>query len=292
MFESIEREETLIGRKMAALRKNASIPTQLLDLVEQVMAAQTKARASAVPAGLADGALTSVDKVLQGAHLLARDAFPIEQEPAAALFDELSAILTKMGGPMAQAAAVVAHEGDTLRRAAFTAFLKNDAEFFEAFARRTPSAPRTLDFLAQSSLTPQIMALADHISAVLPKERNFEQATCPVCGSLAFHSMFEGKEGVRVNCCSFCRASFRTFRIQCPYCQERDAAKLPFFTADEEPGYRVDVCLTCNGYIKTADFRDLDRASFPPLNDLESMTLDILAVKRGYKRPTVSAWGF
>lgn len=292
MFESLEREETLIGRKMAALRKKAAIPAPLLDLVEKVMAAQSKARAKTVPAGLPDGAVASVDKVIQGAHLLAREDFPIEIGPALALFDELSAILTGMGGPMAQAAAVVAQEGESLKRAAFTAFLKNDVEFFEAFARRTPSAPRTLDFLAQSSLTPQIMALADYISAALPKERNFEQATCPVCGSLAFHSVLEGKEGVRVNCCSFCRASFRTYRMQCPYCQERDAAKLPFFNADEEPGYRVDVCLSCNGYIKTTDFRDLDRASFPPLNDLESMTLDLLAVKRGYKRPTVSAWGF
>jgi FdhE protein len=136
------------------------------------------------------------------------------------------------------------------------------------------------------------MAVAMSMAEALPADRTWNQATCPVCGSLALHSQLVGKEGVRMHTCSFCRAAYRTVRLQCPFCQERDAAKLPFFTADEEPGYRVDVCLSCKGYIKTSDFREFDRISLPVLDDLESMALDILAVKRGFFRPTPSAWGF
>jgi FdhE protein len=41
-----------------------------------------------------------------------------------------------------------------------------------------------------------------------------------------------------------------------------------------------------------ADFRKLDKASLPPWDDLESLSLDILAAKEGYQRSTLSGWGF
>jgi FdhE protein len=295
MFESMEREDKLAARKFADLRKKPHIPAQLIDLVEQVQAAQSKARAEArVPsvfAGPGSG-LSSVDQVIQGAPLLARERFVYDAAQAAQLFVRFQDMLADMGGPMAQAAAMVREQGDTLMRQAFDAFIANDSGVFVEFAKRTPQAPRTLSFLAQSSLTPSIMALAESLCASLPQDRTWEQGTCPICGSLAFHSVLSGKEGVRVNSCSFCRAAYRTVRLQCPYCEERDAAKLPYFTADEEPGYRVDACLSCQGYIKTTDFREFDRPSLPALDDLESMALDILAMKRGFTRPTASAWGF
>jgi len=294
-FESMENEEALAARKFAALRKKSHIPVQLVDLVEQVLAIQNKARGQAVVPGVVAGpgsGLASVDQVMQGAPLLARDRFIYDAAQARELFRNLGDLLSGMGGPMAQAAGIVREEGETLMRDAFGAFISNDSAVFVEFAKRTPQAPRTLSFLAQSSLTPSIMALAEAVSKTLPADRTWEQGTCPICGSLAFHSAFKGKEGVRHHSCSFCRAAYRTVRLQCPYCEEREAGKLPYFTADEEPGYRVDACMSCQGYIKTTDFRDFDRASLPALDDLESMALDILAVQRGFTRPTASAWGF
>ncbi|WP_243360397.1 formate dehydrogenase accessory protein FdhE [Fundidesulfovibrio terrae] len=295
MFESMEREDKLAARKFADLRKKPHIPAQLVDLVEQVRSIQSQARGQAVVptvfAGPGSG-LASVDQVIQGAPLLARERFSYDAAQAGQLFGRFQELLSGMGGPMAQSAGIVREEGETLMRAAFDAFMANDSSVFVEFAKRTPNAPRALSFLAQSSLTPSITALAESLSASLPKDRTWDQGTCPICGSLAFHSVLSGKEGVRVNCCSFCRAAYRTVRLQCPYCEERDAAKLPYFTADEEPGYRVDACLSCQGYIKTTDFREFDRPSLPALDDLESMSLDILAMKRGFTRPTASAWGF
>lgn len=292
MFDTVEKEAEIAKRKMAALRKKTHIPAQLLDLVAQVQDVQNQARATAAVEDAPAGALASVDQVIQGAPLLARELFRYDHGQAVRLFGDFTDMLTSMGGPMAQAAGVVRDEGETLLRKAFEAFLKPDDSIFIEFAERTSQAPRALSFLVQSSMTPSIMALAGSISKTLPQGRTWEQGTCPICGSLPFHSALTGKEGVRSNSCSFCRACYRSVRLQCPYCQERDAAKLPFFSADEEPGYRVDVCLTCKGYIKTTDFRDFDRPSLAALDDLESLALDILAVKRGFIRPTPSAWGF
>jgi len=292
MFESVDREETLIRRKMALLRKKPHLPAPLLDLVEKVLALQLDARAQARPVEVAPEELATVDQVVAGASLLPRERFPVDLEQAGGLFRRLAEALTELGGPAAQGASLVLGEGAPLREQALRAHLDANDAFFTEFAARTPQAPRTLAFLAQSGLAPFVTAQAEALSLLLPQDRTWEQGSCPVCGSLAFHSALVGKEGVRHNSCGFCRATYRTFRLQCPYCHERDAAKLRFFTADEEPGFRVDTCETCKGYIKTTDFREMDRPSLPVLDDLESLTLDLLAVRQGFTRPTVSALGF
>jgi len=292
MFESLEREEKLAGRKMADLRKRSHIPAQLLDLVEKVLTAQNKARAEAKVDVPKSSELATVDKVIEGVALLPRESFSYDAEQAKSLFATFTDLLSGMGGPVAQAAAIVKAEGDELMTSAFEAFIKNDKAFFDTFAERVPQAPRTLAFLAQSSLTPSIMTLASELAKNLPPERSWNHATCPVCGSLAFHSSFRTKEGVRVNSCSFCRADYSTFRLQCAFCEERDSRKMPYYTSDDEPGYRLETCETCKGYIKFTDFREFDRPSLPALDDLESLTLDILAARKGFVRPTPSAWGF
>ena len=296
MFDSVDNERTLAGRKLAQLREKPHLPGPLVELAAKVLEAQAAARREALDRtdALRLGALRPVEQVMQGAPLLDREAFAaaVEEAPAAALYKTFTGFLTDMGGPPAQAAALVREGGPEMMREAFAAHLRGDAVFFRNFAARVPNAPRSLAFLAQSGLSPQIMAIAQTAARALPAAHTWEEASCPVCAGPAYHSALVGKEGHRVNFCSFCQAAYRTIRLQCPYCRERDARKLPFFTADEEPGYRVEACLSCQGYIKTTDFRQLDRPSLACLDDLESMALDILAMKKGYARPTVSAWGF
>jgi len=287
MFESIEEISRRERVKMAGLRKKTLLPVGLLDLVERTMAAQAGAKAESSAVGLE---LEPLERVVGGVPLLPRRRFGSDAS-AKSLFGVLLDILEELGGPMAAAAGVVREGGEALMRRGFDAFLQDDAAVFTAFGEQTPEAPRTLSYLAQSSLTAHVASLAREIAGRLPEGRTWG-TVCPVCGSLPLISALVGKEGGRVHTCSFCRASYRTVRLQCPYCQEQDAGKLPFFTADEEPGFRVDACLTCQGYIKTVDFREFDRVSVPVLDDLESMMLDMMAAKRGFKRHTLCAWGF
>ena len=80
--------------------------------------------------------------------------------------------------------------------------------------------------------------------------------------------------------------------MACPFCNEKKEACFEYFTVKEQPGFRVDVCKTCNMYTKTIDFREMDKKHLPIFDDLESLTLDIMARNEGYNRPTLSAWGF
>ncbi len=149
-----------------------------------------------------------------------------------------------------------------------------------------------VSFLVHASLAPAVEALAAGLAGRIPADRIWTHGHCPVCGSLPLMSSLRDKEGRRFATCSFCLADYRVRRLGCCFCGEEDQNKLVFYDTPDAPGYRIDACEQCKNYIKTADFRALDKASVPSLDDLESLPLDYLAMERGYARPTLSAWGF
>ncbi|WP_028586997.1 formate dehydrogenase accessory protein FdhE [Desulfocurvus vexinensis] len=286
----------LLDKRLELLRKRDHIPAELLDLVGQVCARQLRAVAEADPGAPPQDRLAAQDTHIQGAPLLAREHFPYDAAQARALFEEFLRLLLERPGPMAEAASVAAGAvaaGDPALERCFAAHLQGDEEFFDAFGRqRTPQAPRTLAFLVQSALAPSLAAVARALGERHDTAKAWPHPHCPICGSAPLMGELREKEGLRYAACSFCRTSYRMPRLRCAFCGETDHARLSYFTADDEQGYRVDVCDTCKHYIKTTDFRKLDKRPLPLLDDLESLSLDILAANEGYNRPTLSGFGF
>lgn len=206
----------------------------------------------------------------------------------------------------------------------FDALLGDDADYFARWATQVPGASQLLYFLTYNSMVPSLITIGQAAMAYsLPL---WQHGHCPVCGGTPFmgqlgtaacvpgaplavakaepaqlsqqgsHDKSENlvdTKGQRFHVCSFCRATYRVKRLQCPFCLEEDHTKLEYFSADAESGYQVHVCHSCKGYIKIADFREYtDRPSLPALNDLESLPLDIAAQQQGFSRLTLSAWGF
>jgi FdhE protein len=282
-------------KKFAALEKKTFIPEPLMKLVREVslrqLGAVEQARVNEVDAQR----FSSADELRQGKSLLGREEFPVDMEQAAALLAEF-AVFAKEISPLDKAVEIVLHELDegTLSfEEACRAFLAGEDPFFETFGReKTPESPRCLNFLVQSSLTPSLMKAAAVLSTHLPKTLNWVHGHCPLCGSMPLISRLKDLEGVRMHTCSFCRYEYRTPRLGCPYCGEQKFDKMEYFDSEEEPGIRVELCKSCQGYIKTLDFRQLDRTCIPVLDDLGFLPFDILAQKKGYSRPSLSAWGF
>ena len=286
----------LLDKRLELLRKRDHIPTELLDLVGQVCVRQIQALGQAQPGEPSPDRLCAPDMHIQGAPLLAREHFPYDAAQARALFEEFLRLLLERPGAMAEAASAVAGAvagGDPTLERCFAAHLEGDEEFFDTFGmQRTPQAPRTLAFLVQSALAPSLAAVARALAERHDVTKAWPHPHCPVCGSAPLMGELREKEGLRYVACSFCRTSYRVPRLRCAFCGETDHAKLSYFTADDEQGYRVDVCDTCKHYIKTTDFRKLDKRPLPLLDDLESLSLDILAGNEGYSRPTLSGFGF
>ncbi len=288
------KAERLLEKKLADMSRQTVLPAAMLALVAGASRIQLKARAGeqpVVPAEMVEDA----ERVLRGAPLLSREAFPVEKERAGALFTELSSLVRDSEPHLAEALAVIEEARSAGALDLFEAFSRHiagDDAFFAAFGEKTPHAPRLLGFLVQAALTPQLAAIGEAAFAHFPQNRVWNFGQCPVCASPPYMARLVDKVGARHLSCSFCQLEYRAKRLMCPYCGEEDHTKLEVFTAPDVPGYAVHVCLRCKSYIKTTDFRELDRPSVPALDDLESLTLDLAAKGQGYGRPVLSAWGF
>lgn len=282
-----------LERKLKALRQKEYIPDALLEIVARTAAIQLESRAAvkvSLPAGI-----TAAEAHLQGAPLLERDAFPYDREQAAHVFGRLLSMMRGAGGQLAAGAEQVRaamETGELKLDDAFAAILRDDQAWQTAWAERMPDAPSLVRFLALGSIAPSLEAISVLLAGRRDTQSVWQHGHCPHCGSAPLISRLIGKEGARHHTCSFCRHEYRAARIQCPFCLETASDKLEYFSAEGEPGFQVHVCRSCDSYIKTVDFREFDRVSIPVLDDLESLTLDILARQQGFERPTPSAWGF
>ncbi|WP_320170717.1 formate dehydrogenase accessory protein FdhE [Maridesulfovibrio sp.] len=304
-----------LDRKISDLREKTFLPNDLLELISKVAAIQLEAQEKSAPELPDPDTLAPANENLQGRPLLPRNEFPYDYKQACELFDRFTDILLESKGVSFEACALIRDNiksGKLELKDAFTAYLESDEDFFMTWAQKTPEAPRTLNFLVQSAMTPAIRAAALKLVEYLPAnessapkekpnaELDFEinvpparpHAHCPVCGSMAFMHTLHHKQGFRYANCSFCHTEYRVRRLACGYCDESNPEKLKFFTVEDSPGYRVDVCESCKSYMKTADFRELDKISIPALDDLESLPLDFVAAQEGYHRGTLSVWGF
>ena len=283
-----------LEKKLDVLSQKTVLPASMLALVAATARAQLAAQA-AEKVEIQLGMLEDVERTLRGAPMLARDAFPVEMTSLTALFNDISGFVRANEAHLVEAMDVIVaarQDGSLDLTKAVRQYLAGDDTFFATFGERTPSAPRLLNFLIQAALTPHLAAVGEAVYAHFPADRSWVFGQCPVCASPPLMARLVGKEGARHLTCSFCQVEYRAKRLMCPYCGEEDVKKLEVFSAAEEPGYFVHVCLTCKCYIKTTDFREFDRVSIPVLDDLESLTLDMAARGQGYNRPVLSAWGF
>lgn len=305
MAFSHSQEKNLLERKLLALHGKTWLPPELLELVTLTSRAQVESRAAcAAPVSLP---LQTSEAHGQGAPLLAKEDFPLHSAQCTALFRHLLDSLRKHG-PLQEPANHIyaelglAHSASTLQTC-FDALLRDQQDYFEAWAAALPTAPRLLYFLTYNSLVPSLGAIAEAAQPHSPEL--WQHGHCPACGSAPFMGYLgkrSGKDrlenlqdtnGQRFHVCSFCRTEYRVKRLQCPFCLEEDSSKLEYFSTAEEPGYQVHVCHSCKGYIKIADFREYtSRPLLPALDDLESLPLDIAAQQQGFSRLTLSPWGF
>ena len=163
----------------------------------------------------------------------------------------------------------------------FRDFLNEDEAAMARAAADIGVDTPALAFFLYHSLRPALRCCARQLSGFLTDDPVWEQGYCPICGSLPGLSCLEG-DGERSLFCSFCWHKWPLRRALCPFCGNQDQEHRLFLYSDEEPEYRVDACTSCRKYIKTVDTRVLGRPSYPPLEQIASLHLDIKATEAGY----------
>ena len=127
------------------------------------------------------------------------------------------------------------------------------------------------------------------------REKNGERITdsdeafmCPFCGYHAdMAAIVAGMDGKRFLYCSLCGHRWQYRRIACAVCGTENASDLEYLSSEEESRYRIDVCNSCGGYVKTvrlARFEDINECDLA-VENLLTPQLDSAAMQKGYRRP-------
>jgi FdhE protein len=223
-------------------------------------------------------------RLVQGEPMLPRERFVVDMAATEALYDRLADLVAARGATPAESVRRIRH----LRR--------EGTLTVEDLVNRTLAAPGAaaaaaadleidadlLAFLARFSLWPSLDACAsgldEWVSAI-----GWDQNVCPVCGSGAGLAKLEGDEGVRFLHCGFCAHEWAFQRTGCPYCGNTDHNRLEILYAEEDKRAHLSVCHACRAYLKVIDNKEF-RGLIPPVEDLVSPYLDILAGDQGYQR--------
>jgi FdhE protein len=86
--------------------------------------------------------------------------------------------------------------------------------------------------------------------------------------------------------CGGCGSGWRWRRLLCPYCGNDDYQSLRSLQIEGEQRFRISVCDRCMGYLKVGNAFDPSPAALVALDDLASLHLDVVAIERGYQRPS------
>lgn len=137
-------------------------------------------------------------------------------------------------------------------------------------------------FLAWLLLQPY----AQHVTSRMTISADNSVKQCPACGNPPQLSLLrEFNNGAKRSLvCSLCSTEWEFRRVLCPYCSEQHKDKLPVFTAEEFQQARIEGCDSCKSYIKCIDLSK-DGYAVPPVDDLETLALDLWAQEQGYTRP-------
>ncbi len=292
--------------KIAELQGKKHLPEQLVALVAEVSRLQSSYLPRVIFTGgresLGEAVIQKIspqEKRYGGLPILPSKEFPLDMPLVAELAKALLGTLSEKASMPAAYAAELAAKLDepglfeaACRETLDPSLSEKELSLLGAWEKEHPEAPHFFRFLATSAAMPSLVAVGRILGAEHDKEKVWPHGHCPVCGSLPLIGRLADKEGRRMHSCSLCGFEYRAPRLDCPFCLAMESAGAEYYASEDEPGYLLAVCKPCMNYFKLGDFREFDRPWFPLLDDLSSLTLDLYAAQLGYKRPTLSGWGF
>lgn len=114
---------------------------------------------------------------------------------------------------------------------------------------------------------------------------DWAEGYCPICGDWPALAKARGFDGQRRLRCGGCGEDWRTERLRCPFCGERDHERLSSPVSQGLERQTVDVCDRCRHYLKAFAAQTPIRPEHVFLQDLATLALDVAALERGYRRP-------
>jgi len=220
-------------------------------------------------------------KLKRGVPILIGEPIPLPLQVLKASFLQLCETLAAGGaGEAAEHIKTSVAEGQMEAGSLLTASLSRNQDAIRQGAIHRGLAPDLVWLLAELATSPFAHALQ---AALLHAGSEWNHGFCPMCGS--WPALAEFVDGHRTLRCSFCAAAWEMTDYCCAYCSE---AGEPFKLAapnEERPDRRLELCVSCQGYLKTVDVPTLSPFPLLAIYDMETMDLDLAAMEHGYSRP-------
>jgi FdhE protein len=160
-----------------------------------------------------------------------------------------------------------------------------DETQLEELAKADGADPGALGALMQLATLPLLQGCGRYLAPQVPLDWSY--GYCPVCGAWPTLAEVRGLERTHRWRCGRCGGDWGLALLRCPYCGEANHQRLGSLTAeDDEATCTVDTCLTCKGYVKTRAVLQPTPPYAVVLEDLATVDWDLVALARGYRRPT------
>lgn len=276
-----ERSVEQIRRAARILKAQRPAYEALLACYEEIFAAQEESRSELdfnVPQPSPALLAIRENKALP---LIDSNEFQFDSNAASALLARICGILQTHNPSLASDAGSIARARDRgfQPEALFFALLGENESYFNETALAIGVDRKVLAFAAYCSLRPALSYCADQLCGL---RSQWDKGDCPVCGHLPGIATLD-ENGRRFLHCSFCWQQWSFPRTVCPYCEHPAPNAHKYFYSEEEKELRADLCDACRRYIKTIDMREVRRPIYPPLEQVASLHLDLLARRQGYE---------
>jgi len=252
-----------------------------------VFVAQAHAAVKTAPRAIwLDEALLEM-KTKEGFSLVEPSAFTVDIPAAEKLLAQICEIAIRSGEKLGAAGeALTRAMGDGVAMDALFADVLTERGRIEELANTMDVSPQMISLLLYLAVKPSIAAGVQQLAARLTGSHE-NQSNCPICGSAPIIGELDA-EGQQWIHCGLCWHRWPVKRLACPFCNNRDSHSLEYLYSEDEPEYRVNLCGGCRRYLKVADTRKMSRGFYPPLEQVASLHLDILASEKGYSHAVAS----
>jgi FdhE protein len=278
-----------LRKRIQQIKKKRPGYAGVLDFYLNVRKAQDKAKASLRVEPISFKKEWRDLLAREGFPLLDRRDLPVNIESSTALFHTLCGI-ARDSNPHMEKEVKKIEDGIAEGKIDLKGFFQEAAseEKVKRAARKMGADRKILLFLLHHSIRPSIEAAKEQLGKEVDAE-NWLKGFCPICGSLPSIGLMKEEAGKRFLLCSHCECQWRVERFFCPFCKNKEQQTLHYFHAEGEDAHRIDLCDKCRRYIKVIDLRKIEEAD-PVLEDIATLHLDLLASRKGYKRPVPNAW--
>ncbi|MCX8012112.1 MAG: formate dehydrogenase accessory protein FdhE [Desulfobacterota bacterium] len=143
--------------------------------------------------------------------------------------------------------------------------------------------PTLFYFLLIETLKPLYEYLAEFLQELIELDL-WGKGYCPICGENPALGAIPKEKWTRFLFCIYCGSEWSFPFLKCPFCENEEEGGIKYLRAGNERDYRLEICQSCQRYLKVVDFDSLGKPVPLDIENIVTLHLDILAQREGYRR--------